>query len=99
MRSDNKKEHKILYDIPTIPCTFDQDSRCACSCLDRSIGTFFADWPSKNSAQFGVQLASGMLAFQHEEPGDDVDEGLSVRAIAWTCTKMSEYTGGLSEEE
>lgn len=71
---DDEEEQKLLYDIPTISCTSDQDSRWTSSCLDRSIATFFADWPSKKSGHFGVQLASGMLAFQYWEPGDDVDE-------------------------
>jgi hypothetical protein len=58
--------------------------------LDRSIATFFADWPSKNSGHFDVQLASGMLAFQYWEPGDDADkEEVLARAKAWTWTERS----------
>jgi hypothetical protein len=85
-----RREQRPLYDIPTISCKSDQDSRWTSCSLDRSIATFFADWPSKKSGLFGVQLSSGILAFQYGRPGVGVDpEGLLARAVAGTWVGMS----------
>ena len=53
------------------------------SFLDSNIPWFFADWPSKNSGQFGVQSVLGILAFQYWRLGDGLDkQGLIASATS-----------------